>query len=177
MMMKTIGAVLLAAGAAGLVALCATTGSVMYAQTPGTERSHVGEVVVGQPNGAQIAQAQPPAGQKTGVTALSEKDDNQTISVKAGDKIEIKLKSNPTTGYGWKVASVSGNSVKQDGAISYVTDPLPPNSPPLVGRGGYSVVKFDAVSAGKVTITMEYCRPWEKNKPAARTFTITLDVK
>jgi len=30
---------------------------------------------------------------------------------------------------------------------------------------------------GKATVVMEYRRPWEKDKPAARTFTVTVDLK
>ncbi len=186
MTMKTIGASFLALGAGVLIVLCATNGGGMYAQTSRAERNRVGELKVGQELtlGGDLSQtiAQAPVAKSSGakvqkVVALTEKDDAQTVVVKTGEKIEIKLDSNPSTGYGWRVASVSAKSVKQDGTVTYVSTPLPPGSPPMVGRGGSSLIRFDALSPGKVTVKLEYLRPWEKNTPPARTFTVTLDVK
>ena len=176
-MMKTIGIGFLMLAAGALVMLCATTGSVMLAQTPGTERSHVGEVIVGKQPETVVQSLNQPTANKQKVVEIGEKNDTQTVAVSAGDKIEIRLPSNISTGYGWRVESVSAATVRQDGGVTYINPPVAPNSRPVVGRGGENLVKFDAVSPGKVTIKMEYTRPWEKNKPPAKTFTITLDVK
>lgn len=177
MTMKTVGVGFLTLAAGALIILSATSGGVMHAQTPGTERSHVGEVIVGKQSETVAQTLNQPTAKKQQVIAITEKNDKQTVAVTAGDKVEIRLPSNITTGYGWRVESVSATTVKQDGAVTYISSPQPPNGPPVLGRGGESVVKFDAVSAGTVTIKMEYTRPWEKNKPPAKTFTITLDVK
>lgn len=159
-MMKNIGAGLLTAG---LIAMIATTGGVIDSQALG------GEI-------RTVAQNQPPA-KKHSTTELSEKDDKKTVSVAVGGKVEIQLPSNISTGYTWRVESVSSTAVKQDGAVTYVSPKGSQNGPPVVGRGGYSLIKFDVVAPGQVTIKLEYARPWDKTNPPAKTFTITLDVK
>jgi inhibitor of cysteine peptidase len=163
-MMKTIG--MCAFGVLGGVLLVLSGGG---AGGGAQARTLWGEPVL-------VAQSEPkPAVAKT--VALDEKSAGKTIVVKKGETVSIKLESNPTTGYNWRVGSVSTASVKQNGKVEYSPSPLPPGSGPLVGSGGHSVVKFDAISVGKATITLEYARPWEKNKVPAKTFTVILDVK
>ena len=42
---------------------------------------------------------------------------------------------------------------------------------------GYQTIEFVAKSAGEVLLKLEYRRPWEKDAPPARTFTVTIAVK
>ncbi len=118
-----------------------------------------------------------PAATKVPNRTLTVNDDGKTISVTVGDTIAIKLDSNPSTGYGWQVTGISTASAVQNGKIEFESPPPPKDGRIRVGQGGTAVITFDAVSAGKSTISLEYRRPWEKGKAPARTFTITLDVK
>lgn len=127
------------------------------------------------PGGPQVVP--PPATAVVKVVVVDENHDGKTVSMKKGESVAIKLESNPTTGFNWRVGSVSSGVAKQNGNVEFEQTPLPPGSGPILGRGGHSVIKFDTVGTGKVTIQLDYSRPWEKNKPPLKTFTVTLDIK
>lgn len=123
-------------------------------------------------------QAAPPsANPLVKIVVIDEKHDGKTVSVKKGESVAIKLESNPTTGFNWRVGTVSSSAAKQNGKVEFEQTPLPSGSGPILGRGGHSVIKFDTVAPGKVSIQLEYSRPWEKNKAPFKTFTVTLDIK
>ena len=113
-----------------------------------------------------------PAAPPVKLTALTVKDSGRTITPRVGQRITVRLAGNPTTGYSWSVASITGSAVRQAGKISYKASPAPRR---MVGSGGFSVATFKAVRNGRAVLTMEYKRPWEKKKPI-RTFTVTIDV-
>jgi inhibitor of cysteine peptidase len=112
------------------------------------------------------------AGEK--VIALDESSDGKTVAAAVPQKIAVALKGNPTTGFGWFLGKIDGEAVVQEGKIEYVASPKPPG---MVGGGGVFVATFKAAAAGKATVTLEYKRPWEKDKPPAKTFTITIEIK
>ena len=123
----------------------------------------------------------PPAGAETQPVTqagakeieLGESSSGKTVEVASGAKVVIRLAGNITTGYSWMLAKHDGNAVELVGRIEYVTNP----GPSMPGKGGTFVATFKAVQAGKSMVTLEYKRPWEKDKPALKTFTITIDVK
>ena len=47
----------------------------------------------------------------------------------------------------------------------------------MVGVGGTTEWTLSAVKGGKAVVKLEYRRPWEKDKPAEKTFTFTVDVR
>jgi predicted secreted protein len=47
----------------------------------------------------------------------------------------------------------------------------------IVGAGGTFVFKLQAVKPGNSTVKLVYVRPWEKDKPPVRTFTVTIEVQ
>jgi hypothetical protein len=53
-----------------------------------------------------------------GVRALTEKNNGDSININISDNVEIKLESNPTTGYSWFLSD------KVDKTIVSVTDPV-----------------------------------------------------
>ncbi len=106
------------------------------------------------------------------LVVLDETQREATVGV--GTPVEIRLKGNATTGFSWSVAKIEGDSVKQQGKIRYVPDKAPKG---MVGSGGTAIAKFKAVKAGKSIITLEYRRPWKKNKPAEKTYTAKVMVK
>ncbi len=70
---------------------------------------------------------------------------------------EIKLKSNPTTGYSWKWIK------NKDSRIDSIHSAYLQNasSPGMTGVGGYETCKFKGNERGIDTLTFEYCRPWD----------------
>lgn len=98
----------------------------------------------------------------------------RTVTPAPGQQVVISLKGNPTTGYSWSCAGIEGDAAVAVGKIKYVTDRAEPRR---MGAGGMFVATFKAAKIGKSTITLEYKRPWEKGKPPAETFTLTVEVK
>ncbi len=96
------------------------------------------------------------------------------IQVEAGRRFSIRIKSNPTTGYGWQLAKPPAEAV-----VVLVTNAYVPqaNLQGMAGVGGHEVWTFRAVGAGQAEIALNYVRPWEKDKPPADTNVFTVIVK
>jgi predicted secreted protein len=105
------------------------------------------------------------------VLVLSELDDGKTVNVSAAKSVQVKLAGNPTTGYSWVVSKVDGNALQQVGGVDYAR-----GGGPGVGEGGAFLATFNVANVGKTVVVMEYRRSWEKEKPPAKTFTVTLEV-
>src|ERR1035437_8662366 len=95
----------------------------------------------------------------------------EPIQVKAGQNFTIRMESNPTTGYGWQLSKALDNK------ISLVTNAYIPPDSKLMGAGGHEVWTFKAIEQGQAEISMKYVRPWEQDKPPARTNVFTVIVK
>ena len=105
---------------------------------------------------------------------LTEKNNGEMINLKIDDKVEIKLESNPATGYSWFLSD------KVDSAIVSVTDPVfieSKKDEELIGAGGYEVFTIKAISKGKTSLILNYERPWEKKVEPIETFEITISVE
>lgn len=80
------------------------------------------------------------------------------------NEFEIKLKSNPTTGYSWYLENYNSNlltPIKQE----YKSSQAKKNSKPLLGAGGTDTWTFkatkEAFTVPRVTeIAFTYMRPW-----------------
>ena len=94
-----------------------------------------------------------------GQTSLVSQTAN-TALIRVNENFHIALDSNPTTGFQWQVAKVSDQSVLQFVGTEYKA----PESG-LVGAGGKQILTFKALKEGKATVTLEYVRSWEKDKP------------
>lgn len=90
-------------------------------------------------------------------------EDKKTRTVKTGEKFTIKLASNPTTGYSWRLVSHSLTKLKLIKDKEFIRE-----KPPIPGLGGYDTFVFQALEPGTPTIILEYAQPWEKDKPAAK---------
>jgi inhibitor of cysteine peptidase len=106
--------------------------------------------------------------------AISESDAGKTLKLGDNTIVAISLAGNATTGYSWSVTKIEGAALEQAGDIQYVPDRTRPG---MVGSGGTSIAKFRAAKVGTATITLGYARPWEKDTPPIKTFTITLVVE
>ncbi|MEE2826988.1 MAG: protease inhibitor I42 family protein [Planctomycetota bacterium] len=99
---------------------------------------------------------------------LTNADNGKSLQVTVGQKIQIRLDSNPTTGFRWNNTTRS-KKLKLAGEISYQ-----PGGTAL-GSGGVSTATFKAVQVGKGKIVLEYKRDFE-DKPAAKTFSVKINV-
>ena len=105
---------------------------------------------------------------------LGDNDNGGTIHVRPGDTIQIKLRSNPTTGYSWAEVKdkTDAKTLKSEGNEYKVND----HPAGMVGVGGSDYWTFRALAAGTTEIVLGYGRPWEKDKEPARTFKTTVVV-
>ena len=112
-----------------------------------------------------------------GTTNMSNKTEEYlnpgaTLNVDLNKTFSISLKSNPTTGYGWQLSKPMDQTV-----VQCVTNIYEAPDSKLMGAGGHEVWTFKAVGQGKVVISMQYVRPWEKDKPPVKTQVFNVVVK
>ena len=120
--------------------------------------------------------AEKAAGTAAGKTVVLEsKDSGASVTVKAGDTVQVKLRSNRTTGYSWAEIKdkTDAKVLKSDGG-NYEVNAHPEG---MVGVGGVETFTFTAVAPGKTEIALGYARPWEKDKEPAQSFKATVVVE
>lgn len=91
------------------------------------------------------------------------------LSLEVGDTLRVVLPSTPSTGYSWHVAGASTVLKAKGSGIT----PAPQKN---VGGAGRQSLVFVAAAAGRDDLMLNYSRPWEKGKPAARQYTIGVTV-
>jgi inhibitor of cysteine peptidase len=99
-------------------------------------------------------------------------DADKPIQVSVGQTLQVRLASNPTTGYSWNVQQTPPELELEHSA--YTADAQGKNLP---GSGGYQTIEFAAKFAGTPELKLEYRRPWEKDVAPAKTFSVTVTVK
>ncbi len=98
---------------------------------------------------------------------------NEEVEIAVGGSLVVHLESNPTTGFKWELSEITDQTVlKQDGEPEFV----PPDEA-IPGAGGKEIWTFDALKAGKTTVSLEYSRPWEGGEKGEWTYTLTVTVK
>lgn len=110
---------------------------------------------------------------KESVLLVGEKDSGKLVSVSVGQELDVELPGNITTGYSWVLTPGDEAKVlKQKGKIVYTQ---PEVTAP--GLGGKFTTKFKAIAKGEGRVNLQYIRPWEKDIPPARTFSIDIEVE
>ena len=98
---------------------------------------------------------------------------NQMLEVQSGEIFEVKLCSNPTTGFQWSLeAQISDTVIIIQEAHEFIGPESEPPPPP--GTPGQEVWTFKALKQGSSTIYLEYSRPWEGGEK--KEWTVTVDV-
>jgi inhibitor of cysteine peptidase len=82
----------------------------------------------------------------------------ETIDVAADKPFEVRLESNPTTGYSWTVESI-------DGTVKFVESVYEAPKGGAAGAPGEQVLTFDAGPAGTSTVLLAYERPFAPDEP------------
>ena len=93
------------------------------------------------------------------------------FQVEIGDKIRVKLCSNPTTGFKWEYAISNENVLKEE---DYDFEEPKGDVP---GAAGTEVWTFEAVEKGTTEVRMEYSQPWEGGLKKEWTYTMTITVE
>ena len=76
------------------------------------------------------------------------------------ETFDVRLKSNPTTGYSWKWTKNNASKKVDSLSFTYIQDK---SEPQMTGVGGNEIWKFKGIETGVDTLTFEYCRSWEPN--------------
>lgn len=109
--------------------------------------------------------------------AASEPADSRVLIVPVGTTREISLPSNGSTGYGWQLVE----PLPKDSPVSVTLQPETsaptPDEEPLCGAPGVTVVTLVGLHRGTATVRLQYVRPWEKDRPAARTKRLVVTVE
>lgn len=97
---------------------------------------------------------------------VTQSDDGKTISVLAGQPVEVRLPVQAGTGFSWQVQQAADSSLK--------VETLP--AKPAAGPGGATeqVMRVVTKQSRKYELVFHYVRPWEKDVPPAQSFRITL---
>jgi inhibitor of cysteine peptidase len=103
---------------------------------------------------------------------LDESDNGGTVTLQVGDTVEVVLKGNPTTGFGWMadITEEDAGIIQQVGEPTYVSDS------DLIGSGGTYTFTFKALKAGEAVLKLVYRRSWETDPPI-QTFSVTVNVE
>ena len=111
---------------------------------------------------------------KTRALRVDQGDSGKSIILEKGQKVEVILAGNPSTGYSWVEKARTGDSVRIDGKMSYKSDPHPQG---MAGVGGMYTLRLCAIKNGESTLEYVYKRLWEKDKEPLHTFKIKFLVK
>jgi predicted secreted protein len=87
---------------------------------------------------------------------VTDADKGSTVQLKTGDVLEVRLNSNPTTGYEWYVHKQSTTLLKLSGQSQ--TEATQPG----VGRAIVQIFKFEPKGKGTGVLLLHYVRSWEK---------------
>jgi inhibitor of cysteine peptidase len=97
---------------------------------------------------------------------VTDADKGSKVHLKVGDTLEVRLNSNPTTGYMWYVHKASTPLMKL--VHQSQTEPAAPG----VGRPVVQVFTFEPRRAGDGVLLLHYVRAWEKPDPDEEQFTV-----
>jgi len=98
--------------------------------------------------------------------AFAQKDfsrEFKVMRVPVGKTITISLEANPTTGFSWRLASISDKDV-----LEFLKKEFTPSGEKIAGAGGAENWSFKTLKNGQSVIVFEYAREWEKGLPPAK---------
>ncbi len=96
--------------------------------------------------------------------------------VAPGQAFDVRLESNPSTGYRWELRAPSDERVVRLVGSDFQRD-APGAEPGVVGQVGVETWRFAATGLGRATIELVYLRPWEEHVAPARTAIYSVEVR
>lgn len=101
---------------------------------------------------------------------VSDADKGLAVQLKAGDVLEVRLASNPSTGYQWTVDPQSTKLLKLTGQSQ--TDAAPGEGRPIV-----QIFRFETKGKGTGTLLLHSMRSWEKADPNEEQYSLQVTVE
>ncbi len=93
------------------------------------------------------------------------------FQIEIGDKITVKLCSNPTTGFQWNYEMSGDNALKEEDHDFEEPDG------DVVGASGIEIWTFEGTAKGTTEVLMEYSQPWEGGTKKEWTYRMTITVQ
>ena len=106
---------------------------------------------------------------------VTDADKGGVVRMKFEDRLEVRLKSNPTTGFMWYVEKESTPLLKLHHQSQ--TDPADQSAEPAVGRPIFQVFTFEPRHRGDGALKLHYVRSWEKPTPEDEKFEIQVVIE
>jgi inhibitor of cysteine peptidase len=109
---------------------------------------------------------------------VTDADKGGDVQMKVGDKLEVRLKSNPSTGYMWYLHPKSTALLKlrgekhADATDQPTGQPTDQSTQPAVGRPILQVFTFEPRRKGDGILLLRYVRSWEKPALGEEQFTL-----
>ena len=102
---------------------------------------------------------------------IDAQDAGETINMKIGDTLIVKLYGNVTTGYNWIPAPQEPVLLMQEGNSKVTPDS------DLIGAPGDIVLEFTAVAQGQTVLRLDHKRSWETDVPPMESYQVTVVVE
>ena len=99
---------------------------------------------------------------------LTEASNGQAIEVRKGDRIDLTLHENATTGFRWQV--VRSDGLVEEPAADQESLPRVPEEHPQVGAGGTRVFRFRARTPGRGRLELKLWRDFEGEPSVSKRF-------
>ena len=97
--------------------------------------------------------------------------ESKPMTVRVGDSFTITLRANTSTGYKWQLM------MSDENMLQMVHSEYIPYKSQRLGADGKQLWTFKALKPGKTSISFQYARSWEKDKPPQKEQTIQVLIK
>ena len=101
---------------------------------------------------------------------LSNADNGNTLTLKPGEKITLRLNENPLTGYRWSTPVLNSQ------ILQLIGDRFDVPNTDATGGSGQRILTFQANHLGQVSLNLKNKREWEDEASALESFNLTIQV-
>lgn len=120
------------------------------------------------PGCAGAKAAAPPDAPLT-LTLLAE-DSGKTLEVAAGDRVQLQLAENPSTGFQWALDL-------EDRRLALEASDFAPEAGGRLGSWGLRTFRFRILEPGEARLRLKYWRQWEGERSVVNRFAITFQIR
>jgi predicted secreted protein len=112
-----------------------------------------------------------PAVASAATKVVTDADKGGTVTIKMGDVLEVRLSSNPTTGYAWYLLKQSTALLKLTGQSQTQA------TQPGVGRPIVQIFDFAPTGKGTGVLLLHYVRSWEPPDPNEEQYSLHVTIE
>jgi inhibitor of cysteine peptidase len=113
-----------------------------------------------------------PAVARAATKVVTDADKGGTVTIKMGDVLEVRLSSNPSTGYAWYLQKQSTALLKLTGQSQ-----AQPTGPGTVGRPVVQIFDFAPTGKGTGVLMLHYVRSWMNPDPNEEQFSLNVTIE